>query len=64
MISVFNLCEGGPKLRKWYGAPELLPKDGTNVEEDDEFPGDVMAYIAILCMFMVMLYWAFFIKGL
>ncbi|BBG98808.1 NAD(P)-binding Rossmann-fold superfamily protein [Prunus dulcis] len=28
----------GSKLRKWYGAPELLPKDGTDVEEDDEFP--------------------------
>lgn len=35
--SVF-LTEGGPKLRKWYGAPDLLPKDGTGVEED-ESPG-------------------------
>ncbi|CAL8131272.1 unnamed protein product [Prunus armeniaca] len=35
---ILDYIEGGPKLRKWYGAPELLPKDGTNVEEDDEFP--------------------------
>ncbi|XP_034209088.1 uncharacterized protein LOC117622505 isoform X2 [Prunus dulcis] len=35
---ILDYIEGGPKLRKWYGAPELLPKDGTDVEEDDEFP--------------------------
>ncbi|KAH9665158.1 NAD(P)-bd dom domain-containing protein [Citrus sinensis] len=32
---------GGPKLRKWYGAPDLLPKDGSNEEDEekeDEFP--------------------------
>ncbi|KAK4410480.1 hypothetical protein Sango_0121000 [Sesamum angolense] len=26
---------GGPKLRKWYGAPDLLPKDGNELEEDE-----------------------------
>lgn len=31
---------GGPKLRKWYGAPDLLPKDGTATEDDeDDYPG-------------------------
>lgn len=36
--------EGGPKLRKWYGAPDLLPKDGSNEEDgekEDEFPGNL-----------------------
>ena len=35
----FYVCLGGPKLRKWYGAPDLLPKDGSAVEEDDESSG-------------------------
>lgn len=30
--------QGGPKLRKWYGAPDLLPKDGSVVEDEDEDP--------------------------
>lgn len=30
------VCIGGPKLRKWYGAPEILPKDASIVEEDDQ----------------------------
>lgn len=29
---------GGPKLRKWYGAPDLLEKDGNELNED-EAPG-------------------------
>ncbi|KAH0875755.1 hypothetical protein HID58_073117 [Brassica napus] len=33
---ILDYIEGGPKLRKWYGAPELLPKDGSSSEEDDE----------------------------
>ncbi|KAL6335312.1 hypothetical protein AAG906_029554 [Vitis piasezkii] len=33
---ILDYIEGGPKLRKWYGAPDLLPKDGSAVEEDDE----------------------------
>ena len=35
----FYVCLGGPKLRKWYGAPDLLPKDGSAVEEDNESSG-------------------------
>lgn len=30
-----QLNVGGPKLRKWYGAPDLLPKDGPGEEEND-----------------------------
>nr|DAD49089.1 TPA_asm: hypothetical protein HUJ06_019026 [Nelumbo nucifera] len=30
---------GGPKLRKWYGAPDLLPKDGVLADEEDEYAG-------------------------
>ncbi|RRT72782.1 hypothetical protein B296_00001972 [Ensete ventricosum] len=30
-----NSYVGGPKLRKWYGAPDLLPKDG-GLENEDE----------------------------
>ncbi|CAM8934584.1 unnamed protein product [Rhodiola kirilowii] len=34
------LCVGGPKLRKWYGAAELLPKDGSGsvdlIEEEED----------------------------
>ncbi|KAL2926387.1 Sanguinarine reductase [Bienertia sinuspersici] len=33
---ILDYIEGGPKLRKWYGAPELLPKDGSIAEEEDE----------------------------
>lgn len=39
---ILDYIEGGPKLRKWYGAPELLPKDGSVVEEEEEedYPED------------------------
>ncbi|KAJ8479250.1 hypothetical protein OPV22_022977 [Ensete ventricosum] len=32
---LLDYIEGGPKLRKWYGAPDLLPKDG-GLENEDE----------------------------
>ncbi|KAL6593691.1 hypothetical protein ACP70R_048592 [Stipagrostis hirtigluma subsp. patula] len=34
---ILDYIEGGPKLRRWYGAPDLLPKDGGAEDEDDEF---------------------------
>ncbi|GMI82174.1 hypothetical protein like AT1G72640 [Hibiscus trionum] len=39
---ILDYIEGGPKLRKWYGAPELLPKDGSGVEdqEEEDYPED------------------------
>ncbi|CAN1162176.1 hypothetical protein LINPERHAP2_LOCUS24354 [Linum perenne] len=33
---ILDYIEGGPKLRRWYGAPELLPKDGSASEQDEE----------------------------
>ncbi|KAL5995368.1 hypothetical protein ACLOJK_025426 [Asimina triloba] len=35
---ILDYIEGGPKLRKWYGAPDLLPKDGALVDNEDEIP--------------------------
>ncbi|XP_008798856.1 uncharacterized protein At2g37660, chloroplastic [Phoenix dactylifera] len=32
---ILDYIEGGPKLRKWYGAPDLLPEDG-GLEVEDE----------------------------
>lgn len=46
------LCEGGPKLRKWYGAPELLPKDGSLSEDEDELSGGCSGMWRNLCMVM------------
>ncbi|KAI9119928.1 hypothetical protein K1719_009317 [Acacia pycnantha] len=37
---ILDYIEGGPKLRKWYGAPDLLPKDGPAAEDEDEYLGD------------------------
>ncbi|KAF5466385.1 hypothetical protein F2P56_016311 [Juglans regia] len=36
MDQILDYIEGGPKLRKWYGAPEILPKDASIVEDDDQ----------------------------
>ncbi|XP_066347041.1 uncharacterized protein At2g37660, chloroplastic-like isoform X4 [Miscanthus floridulus] len=33
---ILDYIEGGPKLRRWYGAPDLLPKDGGAEDEEDE----------------------------
>ncbi|CAM0873331.1 unnamed protein product [Alopecurus aequalis] len=38
---ILDYIEGGPKLRKWYGAPDLLPKDGGAEGEEDESPVDI-----------------------
>ncbi|KAJ4717810.1 NAD(P)-binding Rossmann-fold superfamily protein [Melia azedarach] len=38
---ILDYIEGGPKLRKWYGAPDLRPRDASDEideEEEDEFP--------------------------
>uniref|UniRef100_A0A1D1YVA0 Uncharacterized protein At2g37660, chloroplastic n=1 Tax=Anthurium amnicola TaxID=1678845 RepID=A0A1D1YVA0_9ARAE len=32
---ILDYIEGGPKLRKWYGAPDLLPKDGDSEAGED-----------------------------
>ncbi|KAM3747212.1 hypothetical protein ACB098_05G019000 [Castanea mollissima] len=33
---ILDYIEGGPKLRKWYGAPDPFSKDESNVEDDDQ----------------------------
>ncbi|KAG9457321.1 hypothetical protein H6P81_001829 [Aristolochia fimbriata] len=33
---ILDYIEGGPKLRKWYGAPDLRPKNEEFAEEEDE----------------------------
>ncbi|XP_057455112.1 uncharacterized protein At2g37660, chloroplastic [Lotus japonicus] len=39
---ILDYIEGGPKLRKWYGAPDLVPKDGPATEDsEDDFPDEV-----------------------
>lgn len=35
MDQILDYIEGGPKLRKWYGAPDLLPKDGSASQVDE-----------------------------
>ncbi|RLN40158.1 uncharacterized protein C2845_PM01G17760 [Panicum miliaceum] len=35
---ILDYIEGGPKLRRWYGAPDLLPKDGSAEDEEAESP--------------------------
>ncbi|KAH1085225.1 hypothetical protein AAZX31_07G034300 [Glycine max] len=42
MEQILDYIEGGPKLRKWYGAPDILEKDGTAIEDDeDDYPDEV-----------------------
>ncbi|KAG2551355.1 hypothetical protein PVAP13_9KG249801 [Panicum virgatum] len=38
---ILDYIEGGPKLRRWYGAPDLLPKDGGAEDEEAESPVDI-----------------------
>ncbi|KAK7294401.1 hypothetical protein RJT34_17290 [Clitoria ternatea] len=41
MDQILDYIEGGPKLRKWYGAPDILEKDSTSIEDDgDGYPED------------------------
>ena len=44
---------GGPKLRKWYGAPDLLPKDGSDAEDEDEdeLPGNAFVIAVRGCVY-------------
>ncbi|KAJ4833922.1 hypothetical protein Tsubulata_044619 [Turnera subulata] len=37
MDQILDYIEGGPKLRKWYGASDPLEKDGPSMEDDDDF---------------------------
>ncbi|XP_057797118.1 uncharacterized protein LOC131013121 isoform X2 [Salvia miltiorrhiza] len=35
MDQILDYIEGGPKLRKWYGAPDILEKDEDELNEDE-----------------------------
>uniref|UniRef100_A0A2P2L779 Uncharacterized protein n=1 Tax=Rhizophora mucronata TaxID=61149 RepID=A0A2P2L779_RHIMU len=43
---ILDYIEGGPKLRRWYGAPDLVPKDGPT---EDEFSGIFGLAICSIC---------------
>ena len=45
---------GGPKLRKWYGAPDQLPKDGSDGQRDDDAKGaqDYLFFMLFLLYFL------------
>lgn len=34
---LLDYIEGGPKLRKWYGAPDQLPRDGLVGNKEDRY---------------------------
>ena len=54
------LFAGGPKLRKWYGAPDLLPKDGSDAGDEDEFPGNALGnYSNMWVLIFMILYMVF-----
>lgn len=48
---------GGPKLRKWYGAPDRLPKDGSILEEEDKYSGSLLQQLMNLRNIITPLYW-------
>ncbi|TKV95600.1 hypothetical protein SEVIR_9G373600v4 [Setaria viridis] len=45
---ILDYIEGGPKLRRWYGAPDLLPKDGGAEDEEEDSPDIVEPRDAVL----------------
>ncbi|XP_043722992.1 uncharacterized protein LOC122670093 isoform X2 [Telopea speciosissima] len=48
MDQILDYIEGGPKLRKWYGAPDQLPKDGALTNEGDEYAEEEAMRDAVL----------------
>ncbi|CAN6478317.1 unnamed protein product [Victoria cruziana] len=47
---ILDYIEGGPKLRKWYGAGDELPRDGSSPSEEDESAESDEVRDAILVM--------------
>ena len=37
----FDSILGGPKLREWYGAPDLVTKDESTIEDEDNNSGSI-----------------------
>lgn len=50
MDQILDYIEGGPKLRKWYGAPDPLSNDGSTLEKDDESTEEDEVRDAVLVM--------------
>ncbi|KAK4785793.1 hypothetical protein SAY86_002482 [Trapa natans] len=48
MDQILDYIEGGPKLRKWYGAPDLLPKDGSSADEEIDYSEEEQVRDAVL----------------
>lgn len=56
--SYFWLCcliLGGPKLRKWYGAPDLVSKNESALKDEDEYSGKVCR--KLLLLLLLPLFW-------
>ncbi|XP_022964487.1 uncharacterized protein LOC111464497 [Cucurbita moschata] len=41
MDQILDYIEGGPKLRKWYGAPDLVSKDDSVLKDEDEYGEEI-----------------------
>lgn len=48
MDQILDYIEGGPKLRKWYGAPDLVSKDESALKDEDEYSEEGTIKDAIL----------------
>ncbi|XP_038896430.1 uncharacterized protein LOC120084693 isoform X4 [Benincasa hispida] len=48
MDQILDYIEGGPKLRKWYGAPDLVSKDESALKDEDEYSEEGTIRDAIL----------------
>lgn len=47
------MCAGGPKLRKWYGAPDQRGKDGGDSQRDEDKKGGPNLFHCFLTLFGV-----------
>lgn len=50
---------GGPKLRKWYGAPDLLEKDENELNEDEAQGLTSSIYLELVTSFVDDCVWSF-----
>ncbi|KAL4039367.1 hypothetical protein IC575_003019 [Cucumis melo] len=48
MDQILDYIEGGPKLRKWYGAPDLVSKNESALKDEDEYSEEGTIRDAIL----------------
>ncbi|KAK1288325.1 hypothetical protein QJS10_CPB19g01860 [Acorus calamus] len=45
---ILDYIEGGPKLRRWYGAPDTMPKERGVEDEEVESPGRMMVILSLI----------------